>query len=458
MPTCKLPRLMIAATASGSGKTTITCALLRALIKRGYRTASFKCGPDYIDPIFHREVIGVSDTGNLDLFLSDFSTVCWQMSRRSDADLTLIEGVMGYYDGIALSHEASSYAVAKVTSTPTLLVLNCRGMAASIAAQVKGFTDFLPDSGISGVLLNNLTPSLYPGLKELVEYRCGIPVVGYLPHMPDCVLSSRHLGLTTGYDAAMLLKKLDLLAEQMEESVDLELLVRIADSAPPLSFVSPDFPKVAGNPKIAVARDLAFQFYYDDALALLRELGAELSFFSPLQDVQLPKEIDGLYLGGGYPELYAGQLSENRSMRRCIYEAVMDGMPTVAECGGFLYLHQTLENEVGISHPMAGVIPAEAKRGRKLEHFGYVTLTCGHSGLLCETGETLKAHEFHYWQSTDPGDAFVARKPQRETCWNCVHASDTLYAGFPHLCFTGNPKAAARFLKAAVQYQRRRTE
>ena len=448
----RLPRLMLAASGSGSGKTTAMCAVLRAFANRGTRVAAFKCGPDYIDPMFHRESVGAADSANLDLFFSEENTVRRLLAEREHtAELALIEGVMGFYDGIACTTQASSYELARATDTPVVLVVNCKGMAATIAAQVSGLCGFRPDSGIQAVLFNNLPPTLYPALKQLVEQECGVKSAGFLPPMKDCSLESRHLGLVTAAEVQNLGEKLDRLAAQAAETVDLALLMQIAQDAPPLVYQPQTLAVCAEKPRIAVAKDEAFCFYYADTLSLLARLGAKIVFFSPLRDHALPEGAQGLLLGGGYPELYARALSENLPMRRAVLDAVTSGMPTVAECGGFLYLHRTLADPDNIPWPMVGAIDAEGFATGRLGRFGYVHLTAQIDGLLCDQGGTMPAHEFHYWDSTAPGEAFAAKKPARDTRWSCGYASPSLYAGFAHLYFPGIPDAAARFVAAAAK-------
>ncbi len=454
--TYEIPRLMIAAASSGSGKTTVTCALLRALIRRGLRPASFKCGPDYIDPMFHHKSIGTAFSSNLDLFLGDADTARYWLCRGArNADLAVIEGVMGFYDGLAAkTFDASSYDLARQTKTPVVLVVGCKGMSVSIAAQVKGFTALRPDANIQAVLLNQISPALYPDIKRIVEESCGVPVMGYLPQMPDCALESRHLGLVTAAEVSRLSEKLDHLAGRFCETVEIERLLAVARAAPPLAANGPAGLARPRETRVAVARDRAFCFYYADTLALLRDLGAELLEFSPLRDKTLPDGAQALLIGGGYPELYARELSDNIRMRASVGEAVKSGMPAIAECGGFLYLGKTLEDMDGAALPMAGAIPAGGYKTDRLRRFGYVELHARVENLLCAAGETLRAHEFHYWDSTDPGSGFWAQKPLRETGWDCVHAGETLYAGFPHLYLAGNPKAAVRFLQAAAAYRK----
>lgn len=451
-----LPRILFAAPSSSCGKTTVTCAVLRALVNRGISVASFKCGPDYIDPMFHRKSIGTTVSSNLDLFFAKPETVRYLLQKNAvHADISVLEGVMGYYDGIAgKSVEASTYAVAKATKTPVVLVVNCRGMSVSIAAQIKGFLEFRKDSQIVAVILNCLPPMLYPELKPMIEQECGIFVAGYLPTLENSKLESRHLGLVTADEMEDVQQKLDMLAAQAEKTIDLDYLLKLSKTASGLETCTPNLPQTRYPVRIAVAKDSAFCFYYPDTLHLLEDAGAELVEFSPLSDQRLPEKIDGLYLGGGYPEVYASQLSQNYTMLSSIKHAVKSGMPTIAECGGFLYLHRTLQDESRVTHPMVGVIQADAVKTSKLSRFGYVTITAKQDNLLCQSGEKIPAHEFHYWDSTDCGDACIAQKPMRRTNWTCIHTNKNLWAGFAHLYLPAVPQAAYRFLKAAADYRK----
>ena len=449
------PRLMFCAPASGGGKTTVTCAVLRALLRRGLRPMACKSGPDYIDPMFHSRVLGAQSC-NLDLFFFDHATAKSLLARSAaQADVTVLEGAMGYYDGIAMGADASAYALAAATQTPAVLVVDGRGRALSAAAEVRGFQSFRQPSGIAGVILNRTSPMLYPRLSETITRETGLPVFGFLPVMADCALESRHLGLVTAAEISDLQQKLDRMAQQAEKTVDLDGLLALARTAPELGKRPNSLPAVPGRPRIAVARDKAFCFYYEASLQVLRDLGAELVEFSPLKDETLPQQIQGLYLGGGYPELYARELAENETMRRSIHDAVTGGMPTVAECGGFLYLHRTLRDEAGTPWPMAGVLDAEGYPTGKLSRFGYVTLTAQTNSLLFRRGETMPAHEFHYWDSTAPGADFTAQKPQSDRSWMAGVATESLYAGFPHFHFAAKPEAARRFVEAAANYGRK---
>ena len=438
------PRLLLAGTGSGCGKTTVTSALLRALQRRGTPLAAFKCGPDYIDPMFHTAVLGIPSR-NLDLFFVDEAAVCGQLARHVPADgAGIIEGVMGFYDGISGTSDAASAAhLARATDTPAVLVVRPRGQSLSLAAEIRGFRDFAPNT-LCGVILNGVSKAMYPFYKAIAE-KAGLPVYGCLPPVPEAEIPDRHLGLVTAQEIGGLQAKLDRLADAAEQGLDLDSLLALARSAPPLEDRSAPLAPVTDRPvRIAVAQDRAFCFYYADNFDVLRALGAALVPFSPLADEKLPDGIDGLYLGGGYPELYADQLAANRSMRADIRAAVQGGLPSVAECGGFLYLHRTLDGKA-----MAGVIDADAHMTKKLQPFGYVTLTAGRDNLLCPAGGAMRAHEFHYAQSSDNGSAFRAEKPNGRA-WDCVHANETLYAGFPHLYFRANPAAAARFVRACA--------
>ena len=449
----ELPRLMITAPASGGGKTTVTCALLGALRKRGLSPAAFKCGPDYIDPMFHREVLGVS-SANMDLFFVEEKTGRSLAAKYSEGcDLAVFEGAMGYYDGVGVGACASSYHVSHALEVPAVLVVPAKGAALSLAALIKGFVTFRSKAHIRAVLLNGCSAPLYEMLKPILERDCGVEVVGYLPKDEEVSLQSRHLGLVTPRETAKIKQKLALMADTLEQTVDIDRLISLAGEAPPVEY-APFTTAAEGQRKVrlAVAQDKAFCFYYTENLDLLRELGAEIIPFSPLCEKELPENIDGLYLGGGYPEVFAEKLSANESMLDSVRSAVWEGLPTFAECGGFLYLHQTLCDEQGREYPMADVIPAKAYRGEGLQHFGYITLTAKHDNVMCGTGEKISAHEFHYYRSSEEGDDFTAKKSSRQTVWDCITAHGNLFAGFPHLYFYANPRFAQGFVETMRAY------
>ncbi len=445
------PRILLAAPASGSGKTMITCGLLQALRLRALRVASFKCGPDYIDPMFHEKVIGAK-SGNLDLFFADEGLMKRLFCRDSaDTDVSVIEGVMGYYDGmLAASAEASSYSVARALDCPTVLIVNARGQSVSALATLEGFARFRPDSGVRGVIFNQMPERIFEALKPQVE-AMGIAPLGYVPKAEDMVIESRHLGLVTPDEIRDLSDRLTRLAGLLEQTVDLDALLALARSAPALEAPpEPAYPALAPV-KLAVAKDEAFCFLYRDNLALLERLGAELCYFSPIRDAALPEGTQGLLLCGGYPELYAKALSGNAAMRAAVRAAVADGMPCLAECGGFMYLHDAMEDMEGTFCPMAGVISGRAYRTKKLGRFGYVTLSPNADTVLLPAGETVRAHEFHYFESENCGDALTATKPDGVRSWKCAHAEGALLAGFPHLFYESNPNLIVRFLQRCAE-------
>ena len=446
----QIQRIMIAAAGSGSGKTTITCALLEALKAKGRRPTSAKCGPDYIDTMFHSSVLGAPST-NLDLFFFDDNTAKFLLAENgSKGDITVIEGVMGYYDGLGIdSTESSSYHLAKVTETPVVLIVNSRGMALSVVASIKGFLEFRPDSNIKGVILNNCTESTYNTLKGVIEHEFNgeVKPLGFMPKMADCSLESRHLGLVTAQEVEDLNVKLMKLRDQALKSIDLDGIMELAGDAPDLEFDEPEIRRFDKNVRIGVARDKAFCFYYEDSLKLLEKMGAELVDFSPMEDDFLPADLDGLYLGGGYPELYQEQLASKVSMRGAVLRTVNSGMPTIAECGGFMYLTEGIGDS-----PMVGLLPGDCSDQKKLMRFGYITLRAEKDNMLMKAGHEIPAHEFHHWDCTETGSDFTATKKNGRS-WKAAFANDNLYAGFPHFNFWADPSLAENFIEACIRYK-----
>ena len=446
-------QFLIAAPRSGSGKTTVTCAVLAALKQRGADPCAFKSGPDYIDPMFHRSVLGV-ESHNLDLFLSEKPVVQSLYAHYAAGHgAAVCEGAMGFYDGQGLSTRASAWELADTLSLPVLLVVQPKGASVTLAAQICGLKAFRTPSHIAGILLNDCPEKLYTMLRPVLEAETGLPVLGYLPHLPEAVIESRHLGLKTAAEITDLRQKLDQLAAAL--TLDWDLLERLTDLPAPQSpqdFFAVQEPGV----RIAVARDEAFCFTYAETLDALRAAGAELVFFSPVHDSALPPKIDGLYLPGGYPELYARQLSGNASMLASIRNAVNDQLPTAAECGGFLYLGQMLEDTGGTIFPMAGVLPGCGVRVGRLVRFGYATLTAHTESMLFHAGEQFPVHEFHHWDSTSNGEAFTILKNEKMQ-WPGGFAGRNFYAGFPHLYWAGTP-LPHRFVAAAARYRHEKGE
>lgn len=445
-----IPRILIAATGSGSGKTLLTCGLLQALKDRQEQVISFKCGPDYIDPMFHERVIGTKSR-NLDpFFAGDDLLNALFLRAAKGASVAVLEGVMGYYDGLGgVSPKASAWNVAVVTKTPTVLVVNGKGMSVSLLPLIKGFLEYRENSRIRGIILNQVSAGMYPMLKKMIEDELPVKVYGYLPYDPTLALDSRHLGLVLPGEIEDLNEKLTRLAAQIKKSVDLDGLLALAGTAEEVSAELPVLPKVEKT-VVAVAKDEAFCFLYQDNLELLEEMGAELLFFSPIHDKVLPK-CDGLLLCGGYPELYARELSENESMKKSIRSFMENDGPTLAECGGFMYLHETMEDMDGRAWPMVGSVKGSAYRTGKLGRFGYITLT-SHSGeVFGKEFQEIRAHEFHYFDSTNCGTGFHAKKPVGKRSWDCAHVGKNCVLGFPHLYYYSEPEFAHSFLSCCVK-------
>ncbi len=447
-----LPRIMLAAPASGSGKTILTAGLLAAFAERGLSCASFKCGPDYIDPMFHQYVLGIPGC-NLDSFFLEENQLCHLLQKQaSGKDLAVLEGVMGYYDGVAGNTlTASTYDIARITKTPVILVLDGKGSSLSMAAVVKGMKEYRPDSRIAGVILNRTSPVMAERLSAAFK-ELGIPCLGAVPECDEGRLESRHLGLAIPEEQTAFRQQLKKLAERLETCLDMDGILKIAESAGEVAETEAETKAetekkaVPGKRRMAVARDAAFCFYYQENLEFLQEHGWELVYFSPLKDVGLPNYTEALLLGGGYPEVWAKQLSENTSMLDSIRRAAKNGVKILAECGGFLYLHRSLEGTDGERYPMVGLLDEDGFRTKKLSRFGYISLY-ENQGLEAEP--QIKGHEFHYWDSTAPGDSMTARKPASDRQWDCMVVTDSMIAGFPHLYYHSGPKWILDFLEGA---------
>ena len=341
----------MAGTNSGCGKTTVSCGILQALVNRGCKTGAMKCGSDFIDPMFHSEIIGAK-SGTLDSFFFSDNTINYLLAKNgSECDVNMIEGVMGFYDGLGMTTKASTYEISQITDSPVVLVIGAKGASLSVLATIQGFLSLYPDHHICGVILNQCSAMTYQMLSSEIEKNFGGQVVplGYLPQMSDCVFESRHLGLITADEISDLKQKLQILANQAEKTIEIDKLLQIAKKAPVLSYEPVVFPKFLEPVRIGIAMDNAFCFYYKENLEVLREMGAELVFFSPLADTELPKPIHGIYFGGGYPEIYAKQLSKNQSMLKSVRETLENKIPCIAECGGFMYLTEKIgtQNMVG---------------------------------------------------------------------------------------------------------------
>lgn len=424
-------RILLAGTSSGCGKTTASLLLMAALRERGLDVAPCKVGPDYIDTGFHELVCG-RPSHNLDSFLIEPRDLPTLLSRP--ADITVIEGVMGYYDGMdATSCRQSTWEMARLTRTPVLLVVDASGSAASAAATVKGFMTLREDSGIAGVLVNRVSGAHhYELVRDAVAHYTSLPCVGYIEKHVNLALKSRHLGLVPAEEVEDALPRIQEAARQVADTLDLPMILELARRAPVLPVAPRKYPRMDGF-RMGLARDKAFSFYYRANLDALEGAGVELVPFSPLEDGELPKGLDGLYLGGGFPEVFKVRLSANMSMRQSIRTALESGLPCYAECGGMMYLSESID-----SAEMVGFLPQVCRMTDRLQRFGYVLVAD------LKTGRTYPAHEFHHAATEAAGEAaydFEIRKASRpELCWpGGMHKGNTT-AGFAHLHFLSHPE------------------
>ncbi len=453
-----VPRFVIAGTHSGAGKTSVSLGVLRALRKRGLATQAFKVGPDFIDPTLHT-VAAARPSRNLDSWLLPRSTILELFARAAaTADVAVIEGVMGLYDGYhGAGEEGSTAEVAKLLSAPVILVIDVSGSVRSAAAMAMGFAAFDPQVTIAGVIASRVGGDRHLQWLRAALASCGIPLLGALPWDKRLHLPERHLGLVPASEHRYE-ETLEALAEAVETHVDVDALLRLARLVPPVVVPGPlCFPPIPVAPtvSIGVARDEAFSFYYQDALDLLEWRGAQLIPFSPVHDLDLPS-VQGLYLGGGFPEVYAHALSVNASMRRRVREAAGDGMPIYAECGGMMYLGERLVDAESRVHEMVGVLPTTVQMHRRRAALGYVTLEAIEDSLLARKGESARGHEFHYSTVSVTGPAqfaFASIDGHGIEDGRDGFTTPTLLASYTHLHFASNPIMAERFVDSCRKYK-----
>ncbi len=461
-------RIMIASPSSGSGKTSITIALLNVLKKRGLNVVSFKTGPDYIDPLFHKNVLGVK-SHNLDTFFTGKEKTLELFNEASDgADIAVMEGVMGLYDGLGgVLMEGSSYDLAAVTDTPVILIVNAKGMGKSVAALIKGFLSYDDKKLIKGVILNRTSKSFYSTIKEEIEKDLGIRVLGFMPDKKEVSLSSRHLGLVTPDEVESINEIIEILSDELEENVDVDAVLKVAGEAPDetlgvatgVASVEASGENVvlttnagtSNKPVIAISKDEAFCFLYEENVNELKKAGAEIKYFSPLHDKSLPNDADVVILVGGYPEEYLKMLCENESMMRSLKEAADKGMPVVAECGGFMYLHKIIKDKDGSEYKGVGIIDGECYYTGHLVRFGYVEIKEKKFNFL-ESNGMIKGHEFHYYDSTYNGDDCIITKAYSKKSYDAVIDKDNMWAGFPHLYYPSGGDWTMGLVKKAVKY------
>lgn len=475
-----IPRLVVAAASSGAGKTSFTLGLLGALRARGVGVGAFKAGPDYIDMQLHAAVLG-KPSRNLDIRLMGSDAVLACLARNGAANaLSVIEGVMGLYDGSSLGSSTADLAV--LTASPVLLLVDASASAESAGAVALGFAAYRREVGIAGVVLNRIAGEEHFGAaRDSVRRATGLPVLGYLPSDPALALPERHLGLVEPGDSPDFGRATAALAAAVEAHVDLDALIALAEGAPDLSGDAAGTDDVtrrdAGGPaprgaaqgvrpprRVAVARDAAFSFYYEDNFDAMRDMGLEPVFFSPLADGALPPGVSGLYLGGGYPELHAAALGRNSAIRDSIRRAAADGLPVLAECGGYLYLLESLEDLDGVAHPGCGLLPGRARMGKRLAALGYREGRTLKDSVLGPAGRVLSGHVFHY-STVEGADGILALGQPAEADEAAAPAAagatvpkrppepdgsarGSVFGSYLHLHFAKNREALADFAAA----------
>jgi len=444
----------VAGTASGVGKTSLTLGLVRALVRRGLKVQTFKVGPDFLDPTY-LTLAANRTCYNLDSWMTSRDYVRELFARKTaDVDIAVIEGVMGLFDGVSpVSIESSTAEIALCLDSPVLLAVNVHGMAGSIAAMVKGFSEFHKSVNIRGVVANRCGSERHKDIlrQALTSFACP-PLVGGIPEDAFPTLPSRHLGLVTADQHFLNSDLLDKLADACESNLDLEIILAIAKSAPCLDVPSSPTAQKGTTVRLGIARDEAFHFYYPDNLEVLEQLGAELVYFSPRRDSALPDKLHALYIGGGYPEEYARELSSNSTMLDSIRSFASGGRPIFAECGGLMYLGEKVVDRSGVSFPMSGLLPLTFVMQNRLKSLGYVEVTLNQDSLWGQAGQTLRGHKFHYSdvsEITSDSSGFEKAYSLKSRSGKLRlegYQKGNILAGYPHLHFASEPATLNYFL------------
>jgi len=466
-----IPKVIIAGTHSGVGKTSVSLAVMGALKKNGYCVQAYKVGPDYIDPSYH-EVATQRPSHNLDDWMMGSEAVKWLFKETSrDCDIAIIEGVMGLFDGFGTTNDEGSTAkIAKMLKAPVILVVDASSMARSVAAIIKGFQTLDEEIKIVGVILNRVASQNHLGiLKEAIEFYNQIPVLGAILRNEKIHISERHLGLKTASENAELLQMMDELSrltninQENTIGINFEQILEIARQYSgddiPVNFNLEKIMIDAPSVRIAYAKDKAFQFYYQANLDYLKSLGVQLIPFNPTEDRKLPDNIHGLYFGGGFPEIYVQQLEENSSMRQAVREAIENGIPTYAECGGFMYLTQGIKTLEGKIYKMVGVIPGLVEMTPKLVNFGYCENELLKDCFLGKQGERFRGHEFHYscWDAEGTESIHRVDKKRRQSSRVEGYIHGNLMASYVHCHFLSYPKRALCLIETARNFAKATT-
>jgi len=433
-----MKKIVIGGTHSNSGKTTITASILKALSHEGVSISPFKAGPDYIDPMFHKFVCG-KPSHNLETFMLDTETVNFLFERNSaGSDISIVEGVMGLFDGLGSEHRGSTAYLSEILHAPVVLVLNAKGMSRSAAAMVSGYMNFEKNTRIEGVILNNVSGDRhYAGLERAITENCGVKCLGYMPRNPEIEIGSRHLGLIPVEELPGFRNKLEIMGKMAQDNIDLKAFLETAEDFESSNIQDPasEVEGMGQGLRIGIPMDRAFNFYYDDNLQLFRQAGVELVEFSPIEDEKLPEKIDGLYLGGGFPEVFVKELNSNQSMIADIRTKLEAGMPAFAECGGLMYLTKSIENLDQSRHDVVGFFDCASVMTKRLHRFGYVNVKF--------EDIKIRGHEFHHTKLEEINDtemkyAYDVSRVSVDQKWECGLSKKNVLAGYAHIHFYSN--------------------
>jgi cobyrinic acid a,c-diamide synthase len=455
-----LPRVVIAGVSSGCGKTTVATGLMGALSSTGLKVQGFKIGPDFIDPTYHTMVTN-RKSRNLDAWMLPEKTILGLFQQNaSGCDIAVIEGVMGLFDGIEGKRgNGSTASIARLLKSPVILVVDVWGMAGTAAAIVEGCKALDKRLNIAGVILNRVSGEKHARMcGNAIESTTAVPVIGALPRDTGIGLPERHLGLVPTTEKPELRERLDKISEFVKSNVDLSEVLEVAKSAPSLEKVQLKKPTRTRHVRIGVAYDEAFNFYYQDALDALSAAGAEIGYFSPVHDRVVSDEFDALYIGGGFPEIFAEQLESNQSFRSSIKKKVEDGLPVFAECGGLMYLTRSITGFGGASHSMVGVLDCQTRMVTKLT-LSYTYASVIKENILAKPGATIKGHEFHHSKLEGvPADASFAYVMKHGSGINAEKdgwLEHNTLAQYMHINFGASPKFASNFIETCFKYRRR---
>lgn len=449
-----MKKILIAGTNSGVGKTTISLGIMQALTKRNMKVQPYKVGPDYIDPSYHTFITG-RHSRNLDSYMLDDEKIKYILNESSkDADISVIEGVMGLYDGLGINLDSctSSYT-SKLLKAPVILVINAKAMAASVAAMVLGYKMLDENVKIGGVIVNNVkSKSHYEILKESIETYAKVEVLGYFPPNKEFSLESRHLGLVPSVEIDSLKVKFNSLADEIEKYIDIDRIIKISETDSVKSeFNLDDFVQKnkVEDKSIAIAYDKAFNFYYRENIELLDKLGLKIKFFSPIKDKEVPK-ADYIYIGGGFPEIFCEDLDKNKYMRNSIKEAHDKNIPIYAECGGLMYLGENMLDKDNKKYNMVGIFNGTSKMTSSLKRFGYCFGEAKEDTILAKRNQIIKGHEFHHsiFESNEPC-AYIMRKERAGKIideWEGGYSKNNTLATYLHTHFYNNLECIENFL------------